>query len=187
MLVILLYFMKTLSSTFTTRGGIRNMMVSSRSGLPLVNTSICIATRSLGGTKDTRAAVKIVASISNRFSVTVPTKVAHFFYDCIKCSMLRIGLIPKGRRCRVALRTSSRVLSTIIIANCRAIRHHGLATTMSGLSVSSRAVNTMGDVSRTLTKRVTKLSIDPASNTPNTPTGVHVHNATSLGNARSPL
>lgn len=160
-----------------TRAGAVAKMIMSTANRPIVKTDILRI----------KAAGNAVASMSNGFAVRIPIKTG-LSIDCVNCGARRVMIKIPGA-CGIVLGRSTRVLSRIIIANCKVDRGHSLvAGSVSGLSSGMLRGTTVDGTTRSLRKAIDKLHIAGASNGPNDSPGVILHNNTSVGGGlRKPL
>lgn len=171
-LLLALLMLLVSAGTFTRQLATANGMAST-TNLRIVNTSM------LRG----NATGNIIAGLSKRFSLDMKRGTA-LMVSFVNCGAVRMGT---AAGVGVALRRSGRLLSRIMIVNCKDIGHGSMAATMSAISAGSLSRHPVMSTTRTLRNGTTNISIVRPDNRPNKNVDVHMHNAASFGNDGSPL
>lgn len=160
-----------------TRGeAIGKHILSTRSGRPLVKTAIGVP----------NASVNIIASVSNGFSLRIPSGSGALIVRFLNVDALATG-VPTGKILGMSLRPSARQLSRIIIANCNGFSGSSFANSTGALQKSLLGGIPIMSMRRGLRNVAPNMSVSKGSNRPNTGRDVHVHNVKSFGTSGRPL
>lgn len=151
-----------------------NMMASTSSGRPVVNTAIRIG----------NANANAVADVSNSCSLGSITGSTMLIFSDVKCRARRVGM---GKRAIVGmiLGSTDRLLSRMIIVNCKTIGGDSLADSVSAMGKGRVARAMANGTVSTLRNGVGNIRMAD-NNNPNTRPGILVHNMAAMGKA-SPL
>lgn len=172
--VVLLVLLFTFVAPFNalTRAVRLANLIASTTGRPVVNTDMMRG----------NAAGKIVASFSNGFTLDMSPGTA-VVVSCINCTARRIPM-GKGAGVQIALGRSARVLSRIMIINCKAVGGDSVANTVSSMSMSSLMGHAAAGPTRTLRNGVTNMGVVGTNNGTNTNIRIGVHNIGAFNSGR---
>lgn len=132
-------------------------MMLSTAKRPMVNTDV------LRG----KASGKIVASLSNGFSLGITSSGSMVIVSCVNFGAGRMSTSSGGLR-GVILSRSARILSRIIMVKCKTRGGRALANSITMINDSVfGSGNAMSGPLRTVRKRIPKLHVAHSSTTPN--------------------
>lgn len=158
-----------------TRGAsIDKVIICTRSNRPIVKT----------GMRMGNARRNAVASVSKGFLLGKVSLSTGLRVACIKLGPRRIGT---GPGLEVTVRSSTRVLRKMMMANVSGMSGHLFAKTTSGISTSGTHVSNVPSVDHSLRKHSTKMSMRGISKAFNATPGVQMHNTASVCNGSGPL
>lgn len=162
-------------ATVTRRtGGVRiGNGIASVTNRPIVNTDV------LRG----KAAGNVMASFGNSFSLGMGPNTI-LIISCVNCSTRRMGIVPKGIL-GVGVGRSTRLLSRIIMINCKARGGIGLANTVRAISTSIVRGHPVHDTASTLRNAMSKLAMASNANGPKRFTSFGVQNGASIGDTNT--
>lgn len=152
------------------RGTVANV-VGSMGNRPVVNTGIIRG----------NAAGNAIASVRKEFSLGITPNTA-LMISCVKCAADRV-IINGGASLTVDLGRSSRVLSRIIIINCKAVGGGSLANTITTIGNSSLTTHGAARLSATLRNTTSNIAMAHSGDTPKTATDVRVQNIAAVNRA----
>lgn len=121
-----------------------------------------------------RRLTTIVASVGKRFQLALLHATGRVRVSCLNCRSGGMELADTGD-CEVILRPTSRLLSRIIMAKCRAVSERQTANSFTGMSSGGLRARQLDDIDSLVRKEVTNCDSNG------------VHNIASVGKLAAPL